>query len=129
MSHYDEVLSEMGPATRELRHHIPDAWAGFVALSQAATAEGEIPARIKEAMAVAIAVATGCEGCIAFHAKAAARRGTTDEEMAEALGVALLMGGGPASMYAPKAWAAFQEFSRATAWQPDDPKTAAVGLL
>jgi alkylhydroperoxidase/carboxymuconolactone decarboxylase family protein YurZ len=52
-----------------------------------------------------------CDGCIAYHAKAAARAGATDAEVAELLGVALLMGGGTASVYAPRAWAAFQEFS------------------
>jgi alkylhydroperoxidase/carboxymuconolactone decarboxylase family protein YurZ len=52
-----------------------------------------------------------CDGCIAYHAKGAARRGATREQAAEALGVALLMGGGPASVHAPRALAAFEEFA------------------
>lgn len=110
MTTHAERLKALGAPTRELRRHIPDAWDGFVQLAQAAVAEGAIPARIKEAFAVAIAVTDGCEECIAHHAKAAARRGTTEQEMAEALGVALLMAGGPASTMAPTAWTAFQEF-------------------
>lgn len=47
----------------------------------------------------------------ADHAKAAAQAGATDEEVAETLGVALLMDGGTASVYAPRAWDAFVEFS------------------
>ena len=110
MGHFHEALRELGPPTRELRRRIPEAYAGFLQLAQGAVADGDIPARIKEAMAVAIAVTHGCEECIAHHAKAAARQGTTEQEMAEALGVALLMAGGPASTMAPTAWRAFQEF-------------------
>ena len=43
-------------------------------------------AKVKELMALAIAVVKHRDGCIAYHAKAAARRGATSEEVAEALG-------------------------------------------
>jgi alkylhydroperoxidase/carboxymuconolactone decarboxylase family protein YurZ len=56
-----------------------------------------------------------CDGCIAYHARAAAHRGATSEEVAEALGVALLMDGGTASVYGPRAWEAFHEFGTAAA--------------
>ena len=46
--------------------------------------------------------------------KAAARRGATPEEVAEALGVVLLMDGGTASVYGPRAWDAYREFAPAT---------------
>ena len=113
MTDHAQQLRDLSGPTRELRQHIPDAWAGFVQLAQHAVADGAIPARIKEAFAVAIAVVDGCEPCIAHHAKAAVRQGTTDEEMAEALAVAMLMSGGPGSTTAPKAWAAFKEFQGA----------------
>jgi AhpD family alkylhydroperoxidase len=80
-------------------------------LHQAAVAEGVLPARVKELMALAIAVVKECDGCIAYHAKAAARHGATADEVAEALGVALLMDGGSASVNAPRAWQAFAEFA------------------
>ena len=115
MGHFHDSLRQLGSPTRELRQHIPDTWNGFLQLAQSAVAEGAIPARIKEAFAVAIAVTDGCEACIAHHAKAAARLGTSEQEMAEALGVALLMAGGPASTMAPTAWEAFQEFREAQA--------------
>jgi AhpD family alkylhydroperoxidase len=87
-------------------------WAGFGQLHKAAVADGVLPARVKELMALTIAVVKRCDGCIAYHAKAAARRGATPEEVAEALGVALLMDGGTASVYAPRAWDAYREFAR-----------------
>ena len=73
-------------------------------------ADGEVPARLKEAVALAISVVKRCDGCIAYHAKAAVKAGATPGEMAEILGVALLMDGGTASVYAPRAWDAFHEF-------------------
>jgi AhpD family alkylhydroperoxidase len=115
MTDFDSKLQERRAPMRELRHHIPDTWGGFITLAQSAVADGEIPGRIKEAFAVAIAVAEGCEPCIVHHAKAAAHRGTTEQEFAEALGVALLMAGGPASMMAPIAWQAFQEYQEVEA--------------
>lgn len=112
--HYHETLQDLREPTRLLRHAIPDAWSGFLALHKAAMAEGEVPARLKEAAAVAISVVMRCDGCIAYHAKAAARAGATPGEVAEMLGVALLLDGGSASVYAPRAWEAYLEFSEAT---------------
>jgi AhpD family alkylhydroperoxidase len=110
MGHHHEVLQALREPTKSLRHAIPDTWAGFIALHDAAMGQGEVPARLKEATALAISVAKRCDGCLAYHAKAAARAGATPGEVAELLGVALLMDGGTASVYAPRAWEAFQEF-------------------
>lgn len=111
MGHHADVLQDLREPTKSLRRAIPDTWAGFTSLHGAAMADGEVPARLKEAAALAISVAKRCDGCIAYHAKAAARAGATQGEVAELLGVALLMDGGTASVYAPRAWAAFLEFS------------------
>jgi AhpD family alkylhydroperoxidase len=113
MNRHHEVLRDLREPTRSLRHEIDDAWGAFVALHGAAMAEGVVPTRIKEATALAISVAKRCDGCIAYHAKAAAKAGATPEEVAELLAVALLMDGGTASVYAPRAWDAFLEFSAA----------------
>ena len=114
MARHGETLRELREPTRALRHAIPDTWAGFVGLHDAAMADGEGPTRLKEAVALAISVVKRCDGCIAYHAKAAARAGATPGEVAEFLGVALLMDGGTASVYAPRAWEAFGEFSAST---------------
>jgi AhpD family alkylhydroperoxidase len=115
MTRHAETLRELREPTRSLRHAIPEAWAGFAGLHTAAMAEGELPSRVKEAAALAMAVIKGCDGCIAYHARAAARAGATPGEVAELLGVALLMDGGTASVHAPRAWEAFVEFSGSTA--------------
>jgi AhpD family alkylhydroperoxidase len=111
MEHYHQLLADLHEPTQGLRNAIPETWAGFASLHRAAVAEGAVPTRLKEAVALAMSVVKRCDGCIAFHAKAAARAGASAEEVAEMLGVALLMDGGTASVYAPRAWEAFQELS------------------
>ena len=111
MGTYRDVISELKEPTRSLRSASPEVWAGFGAMHQAAVADGALPGKVKELMALAIAVVKQCDGCIAYHAKAAALRGATREEVAEALGVALLMDGGTASVYGPRAWEAFDELA------------------
>ena len=111
MGHYRDVASDLREPTRSLRAAAPEVWSGFGALHEAAVADGVLPAKVKELMALSIAVVKQCDGCIAYHARAAVARGATAEECAEALGVALLMDGGTASVYGPRAWAAFHEFA------------------
>jgi AhpD family alkylhydroperoxidase len=65
----------------------------------------------KELIALAIGVAGHCDGCIGFHVKALVRLGATKEQVLEALGVVVYMGGGPSLMYAAEAVHAFDEFA------------------
>lgn len=111
MEHHHQVLADLREPTKELRNAVPETWTGFVSLHDAAMADGAVATRLKEAAALAMSVLKRCDGCIAHHAKAAARAGATPEEVAELLGVALLMDGGTASVYGPRAWEAFQEFA------------------
>ena len=68
-------------------------------LASATLAEGNLSVKTKELIAVAISVHTRCDYCIAHHVKGCLDAGATEEEIAEACGVAVLMGGGPAVMY------------------------------
>jgi AhpD family alkylhydroperoxidase len=111
MADATDVIEKLKEPTRSLSKAIPEAWAGFAQLHHEAVADGALPARVKELMALAIAVVKRCDGCIAYHAKGAVRSGARPEEVAEALGVALLMDGGTASVYAPRAWDAYHEFA------------------
>ena len=105
------VLRELTPKHRELRRAIPDVYAGFAELSKAAFADGALPSKTKELIALAIGVVEGCDGCIASHAQAAARAGATRQEAAEAIGVTFLMHGGPATIYGARAYDTFCEFA------------------
>ena len=109
-SHGVEVLEHLRGPSKDLRAAIPDVYAGFAATHEAALEAGVLDARTKELIALGISVAQQCDGCIASHARGAAMKGATPEEVAETLGVAILMSGGPATVYGPRAYAAFLEF-------------------
>ncbi|GAA3523124.1 carboxymuconolactone decarboxylase family protein [Nocardioides daeguensis] len=111
--HAKPVLDELSPLHRQLRRAIPDVYQGFGALSQAAFADGALPKRTKELIALAIGVVEGCDGCIASHGQAAARAGATKQEAAEAIGVTFLMHGGPATIHGARAYDAFCSFADA----------------
>jgi AhpD family alkylhydroperoxidase len=111
MERFGTLEDELRTSTRDLRHLIPEAWSGVTMLHQAALSDGVLSARVKELMALAISVVKQCDGCIAHHARRVARLGATPEEVAESLGVALLMAGGPATVYAPRALQAYREFA------------------
>jgi len=110
MTYGKVVQDEIRPIARELRHQIPEVYKGFAALHDAAFASGALDTKTKELIAMAIAVSEECDGCIAAHAHAAVRHGASLEEAAEAIGVTILMNGGPATIYGPRAYAAFSEF-------------------
>jgi AhpD family alkylhydroperoxidase len=112
MTRAHEVNHEVADLGRQLRAAIPDVYAGYAQMSSAALGEGgELSPRIREVIALAIAVTKECDGCIAAHARGAARRGASAQEVAEALGVAIAMNGGPGAVWAPRAYAAFREFA------------------
>lgn len=73
----------------------PAAWKAFQAFDAAALADGAIPAKYKELMAVAVAMTTQCPYCIEIHAVKAKKAGATEPEIAEtALLAAALRAGG-----------------------------------
>jgi len=78
----------------------PEAWKTFVAFDQAALADGAIPKKYKELMAVAVALTTQCPYCIDIHGKAARKAGATDEELAEVAFVAAALRAGGAITHA-----------------------------
>lgn len=107
---YKQLTQGISSNLAQLRQTQPDVMKGFGDLDKAAMTGGAIDAKTKELMALAIGVATHCEGCIGFHSKALAQMGASLEEVHEALSVAIYMGGGPSVMYAANAVAAFNEF-------------------
>jgi AhpD family alkylhydroperoxidase len=110
MSHGKAVRDALRGPTRALRQAIPDVYRGYRELHDAALAAGALDARTKELIALAIAVGKECDGCIAAHAHAVVQQGATPPEAAEAIGVAFLMNGGPATVYGARAFDAFREF-------------------
>ena len=119
MIHGKKVLDDLRDPARKLRAAIPDVYAGFAATHKAALADGALDTRTKELIALAIGIDQRCDGCIASHARGAARAGATPEEVAETIGVAILMSGGPSTVYGPRAYEAFLEFHEQVAARKD----------
>ena len=103
---YDRLQRELGQLGRE----VAGPMAGFVRLHKEATAPGALSPKFKELIALGIGIAVRCESCVAYHVHDALRAGATRAEILEVLGVAMLMGGGPAAMYACDALEALDQF-------------------
>jgi AhpD family alkylhydroperoxidase len=78
----------------------PDVMKAFWAFDKAALAEGAIPVKYKELIAVAVAHTTQCPYCIDIHAGNARKAGATDAELVEAAMVAAALRAGAAVTHA-----------------------------
>ena len=105
------MAAELSSAIKEVRLGSPEVMKHFSGMAAAATAGGALDSKTKELLAIAIAVAIRCDGCIAFHAKAAMQHGATRDEIMETMGLAIYMGAGPSLMYAAQAVEAFDQIS------------------
>ena len=112
---WKELTNGLLQPLRELRIGSPEVMKGFAAIAQAALKPGALDAKTKELIALGISVATRCDDCIAFHAKAAVERGATRAEVLETLGLAIYMGAGPSVMYASHVIEAFDQFAETSA--------------
>ena len=81
---------------KTLEASAPDAIKAFWAFDRAAMAAGAIPAKYKELMALAVAFTTQCPYCIEIHAKKARETGSSDQEIAEVVGIAAALRAGAA---------------------------------
>ena len=108
---FKTVTQDLSKGLAQFRVQVPDVQAGFSALHKASMQDGALDAKTKELIALAIGVAARCDGCIGFHTQALIKLGTTKAELAEMLGVAVMMGGGPSLMYAGETMRAYEEFS------------------
>jgi AhpD family alkylhydroperoxidase len=90
---YPSSTRELAQKRRELT---PEAEAAFQAFSQKVFADGALPGKMKQIIAVAVAHVTQCPYCIKGHTKAALRHGASEQELMEAIWVAAEMRAGGA---------------------------------
>ncbi len=107
---FSAIADDLNAKIAVLKDGSPDAMAAFGALGKATYRDGALSAKTKELIALAIGITDRCDGCIAFHARAAMRRGATRDEVLETIDVAIQMGGGPSMVYGSEALAAFDAF-------------------
>lgn len=99
------LLAQMGKA-------LPGSLNRFAALHNESVADATLSTKVKELIDLGIGVAVRCDGCISFHVHDALKAGATRAEILETPGVAIMMAGGPAAMYACDAFDALDQFEK-----------------
>jgi AhpD family alkylhydroperoxidase len=84
-----------------------DTVRGYAQLSAAGANTGHLDAKTRELIALAVAVTRQCDGCIAVHTDAAVKHGARQEEIMEALGVAIAINAGAALVYSARVMDAY----------------------
>jgi len=100
---YPDRLSNVQTNSKMLAVAQPAVMQTFEKLHMAGVATRELDRKTKELIALAISVVVRCDDCIPWHIRDSLEAGASREEIADALGVAILMGGGPAMVYASHA--------------------------
>lgn len=107
--HFDRLRGLM----QNLQKHIPGPMGEFTQLHRQAMTDGALNTKMKELIALGISIAIRCDGCIAHHVHDALQARATRDEIAEAIAVAVLMGGGPSVIYGAEALQAVEQFENA----------------
>lgn len=100
MEDMNDVHDEIMKSFAEFRKLSPDELKEFADFLNLIESPGKLDSKQKELIALGIGITSHCRWCIAYHVKKAIDAGATKEELIEAAWVAVLMGGGPALMYA-----------------------------
>ncbi len=107
-----EVSSKWKRDLPKIGSAIPGIARGFGAMHEEAMKAGSLSTRDKELMAMAIGLVAGCNECVISHMQSAIRAGATRQQIVEAAGVAVLMGGGPAFVHMPVVLDALDEMNQ-----------------
>ncbi|MFO7873093.1 MAG: carboxymuconolactone decarboxylase family protein [Bacteroidales bacterium] len=111
MTNFNEQAKAVYDFIGTLSKESPKIAEGFGTMHKASSEDSALNAKHKELIALGIAIAIRCEGCIACHVKAALEAGATHEEIVDTIGVSVVMGGGPSIVYGDKAYKAMKEMS------------------
>jgi AhpD family alkylhydroperoxidase len=107
---YPEKYHRLQLLAGKLSTEISGPMKGFAQLHLKALEDGALSKKVKELMALAISITAPCAGCISYHVHDALRAGATHEEVLDAIGVAVMMGGGPGLVYGCEALEALNQF-------------------
>ncbi len=105
-----KTLKQLQEGQEALQETLPGVMDDFRSLSQSIIALELIPLKMKELIAIAVAVGIRCQPCIVHHVKGALNQGATAAEILEACSVAITMGGGPAIAYTSYVVQALKDF-------------------
>ena len=107
MLDWNEYQKELMTTIGKLAQISPETVTGYQTLHAAGKKTNLLGAKVRELIALAVAVTTHCDGCITVHTSNAIKAGATKEEIAEALGVAVAMNAGAALVYSARVMDAY----------------------
>lgn len=110
MKNYKKDHDHLLRLMKELEIELPETMAGFDKMQRSHSMDGALPAKTKELVALGISIVAKCEGCMTIHVQHALNAGATRTEIMEVVSVAIMMGGGPAVVYACQVLEALDEF-------------------
>lgn len=91
-----ELVQEMTEYGTKFQQELPDVSAIQNSLDNEVYKDGALSRKLKELIALAIALHVGCTGCIIYRTKMAVEAGATKSEVLETVSVAINMGGNTA---------------------------------
>jgi AhpD family alkylhydroperoxidase len=103
MIDWNEYHAQVRKGIAEIGRANTDIVRGYRMIGDAGKNLDALGAKVRELIAVAVAVTVQCDGCIAVHIEAALKNGATEEEILEALGVAISVKAGSALIYSARA--------------------------
>jgi AhpD family alkylhydroperoxidase len=104
-----EQYIRMQALTEQLGSETEKFMSAFVEFQERTLATGALSNHIKQLMALTIVIVLRCDGCIATYVHDALKAGATRNEILEAIGVAILMGGAPVVAYGSEALEALNQ--------------------
>lgn len=110
-SFYESWSARMG-AAKARAPEIGKAFAPFFQGLMRDSGDGGLSAKHKELIALGIGVAVRCDHCIYTHVEKCLKLGATPKEVMDAVGVAVMMGGGPAYTYLAVVAEALEHFEQ-----------------
>lgn len=109
MLNWSEYLGEVKSRIKEISKIDHDVVKGYATISGAKTANPKLDPKTRELIALAVAVTVRCDGCIVTHTEAAKRYGATQEEVMEALGIAVAVNAGSALVFSARTLDAYDK--------------------
>jgi AhpD family alkylhydroperoxidase len=83
-----------------LDEYVPKVWKLYLEQAEEAVKDGALSNKIKELIAMGVAIAAHCEPCVKIHTRRAIKAGATAKEISEVVGVVVMLCGGTAEIWA-----------------------------
>jgi AhpD family alkylhydroperoxidase len=103
MIDWNEYHAQVVKTIAEIGRSSPDIVRGYRTITDAGKSTSVLTPKIRELIALAVAVTVQCDGCIVVHTDAALKNGATEEEIIEALGVAVAVKAGSGLIFSTRA--------------------------